>query len=56
MMASVHVAQMKFTPEKLAKRTFTKEMTIDVLDEDTGKLMEYRRLMKNPKYRPLYRK
>ena len=26
-----------------------------VLDKDTGKLMEYRQLMKNPKYRPLYR-
>ena len=26
-----------------------------VLDKDTGELMEYRRLMKNPKYRPLYR-
>ena len=26
-----------------------------VLDKDTGKLMEYQSLMKNPKYRPLYR-
>jgi len=27
-----------------------------VLDEDTGELMEYRAVMKNPKYRPLYAK
>ena len=27
-----------------------------VLDEDTGELMEYRNLMNNPKYSPLYRK
>ena len=27
-----------------------------VLDEDTGELMEYRGLMKNPKYRKLYAK
>ena len=26
-----------------------------ILYEDTGELMEYCRLMKNPKYRPLYR-
>ena len=25
------------------------------LDKDSGELMEYRRLMKNPKYRQLYR-
>ena len=25
-----------------------------VIDEETGELMEYRKLMKNPKYRPLY--
>ena len=26
-----------------------------ILDEDTGEFMEYRHLMKNPKYLPLYR-
>jgi hypothetical protein len=31
------------------------ELINAVLDEDTGELMEYRRLMKNPKYRTLYR-
>ena len=31
-------------------------MTNAVLDEDTGELMEYRHLMKNPKYRQLYGK
>ena len=30
-------------------------MLIAVLDKETGELMEYRKLMKNPKYRPLYR-
>ena len=31
-------------------------MISSVLDEDIGKIMEYRNLMKNPKYRLLYRK
>ena len=31
-------------------------MISSVLDEDIGKIMEYRNLTKNPKYRLLYRK
>ena len=31
-------------------------MLSSVLYEDTGELMEYRKLIKNPKYRPLYQK
>ena len=31
------------------------ELINAVLDKDTGELMEYRRLMKNPRYRTLYR-
>ena len=33
-----------------ASRRFPLEMLNAVLDEDTGDLMEYRALMKNPKY------
>ena len=55
MLESVHVAHLHVTPEKLAQQNFMREMISAVLDEDTGELMEYRRLTKNPRYRPLYR-
>ena len=55
MLASVNRAQLTVTPAQLARRKFLKEMLSAVLDEDTGELVEYRKLMKNPKYRPLYR-
>ena len=45
---------MKLSPKKLASRRFTIEMIKAVLNEETGKLMEYRQIMKNPKYRQLY--
>ena len=59
MLACAYVAQLNATPKALSQRRFP--ITIinavinAVLDKDTGELMEYRRLMKNPKYRPLYR-
>ena len=53
-MASVNVVQLKVTPAQLAQRKFPKEMISSVLDEDTGELMKYHKLMKNTKYRPLY--
>ena len=40
---------MKVTLSKLAHRKFPTELISDVLDGDTGKLMKYQRLMKNPK-------
>ena len=54
MLASVHVAQLKVTPEQLAQRKFPKELFSAVLDKDTGKFMKYQRLINNPKYCPLY--
>ena len=59
MLACANVTQLNATPKALSQRRFPIAMTNAVinavLDEDTGKLMKYRRLMKNPKYRPLYR-
>ena len=54
MLAYVNREKLTVTPAQLARRKFPKEMLSAVLDEDTGELMEYRKLMKNPKYRPLY--
>ena len=47
-------AHLTVTLTQLARRKFPKEMISTVLDENTGELMEYRNLMKNPKYCPLY--
>ena len=41
-------------PKNLANRKFPIEMLSAVLDEDTGELLEYRHLMKNPKYREIW--
>ena len=48
------VAQMKISPKKLSSRRFPIEMSNAVLNEETRELMEYRHIMKNPKYRQLY--
>jgi hypothetical protein len=56
MLSCADVSQLKVSPRTLASRCFPFEMINAVLDEDTGELMEYRHLMKNPKYRQLYGK
>ena len=43
-------------PRNLASQKFPFKMINAVLDEDTWELMEYRHLVKNPKYRQLYNK
>ena len=48
------VAQMKLFPKQLYSRRFLIEMINAILNEETGELMEYRHIMKNPKYRQLY--
>ena len=53
-MAYLNVAPQKLAPKRLAQRRFPLEIISAVLDEDTGKLMEYRKLMKKTKYRNLY--
>ena len=54
MFAAADIRQGALSPKLLANRRFLTEMINAVLDEDTGELMEYRAVMKNPKYRPLY--
>ena len=53
MLAYVNREQLTVTPAQLTRREFLKDMLSDVLVENTGKLMEYRKRMKNPKYRHL---
>ena len=47
MMAYLNTEYQELTLEWLAQRNFPLEMLSAVLDEDTGKLMEYRYFMKN---------
>ena len=54
MLRCVTVAHMKLSPKQLSIRHFPIEMINAVLNEETGELMEYRHIMKNPKYRQLY--
>ena len=54
MLLCATVAQMKLFPKQLASHRFPVEMINAVLNEETGKLMEYRHIMKNLKYRQLY--
>ena len=46
------------TPKSTASRKFPKqffsEISAAVLDGDTGKLLEYRHLMKNPKFKAIW--
>ena len=55
MLEYINVAQRRLTHVRLAQRKFPIEILSAVLNEDTGKFMEYLKLMKNPKYRNLYR-
>ena len=54
MLTCATVAQMKISPKQLASRRFPIEIINSVINEETGKLMEYRHIMKNTKYRQLY--
>ena len=48
----------EMSPKSTASRQFPKqffsEITAAVLDGDTGKLLEYRHLMKTPKYKEIW--
>ena len=46
---------LNLSPARLAGRRFPLEMLNAVLNEETGEIMEYRQLMKSPKYRNLYK-
>ena len=54
MMAYLNRAQLTVTPAQLVWRKFPKEMFSPVIYKETVELMDYRNLIKNPKYRPLY--
>ena len=54
MLACAKIAQLDLAPKRLASRSFPLEILYAVLNEDTGELMEYRALMRNPKYQTLY--
>ena len=56
MFACTDRMQLNMSPRKLAGRKFPIEMINAVLNEGTGEIMEYRQVMKNPKYCRLYDK
>ena len=43
-------------PQQLASRKFPIHMLNAVLNEETGKMMEYRHLLADPKYKTIYSK
>ena len=54
MLRCATVAQMKLSPKQLSSCRFPIEMIITVLNEETGELMKYRHITKNPRYCQLY--
>ena len=53
MLSCADVAQLKLSPRNLVSQHFLIKMINAVLDKDTGELVEYRHLTKNPKYHQL---
>ena len=56
MLSCATINQLRLSPKNLASRRFPVEMINAVLNEETGDLMEYRQVMKFPKYQKLYAK
>ena len=56
MFACADVMQLTMSPRKLAGRKFPLKIINAVLNEETGEIIEYRQVIKNPKYRKLYEK
>ncbi len=54
MLACVEISQLRLVPQTLAGQKFPIKMINTVLNEDTGNLIKYRALMKDPKYQKLY--
>ena len=54
-MAYLNTKTRQLVPIKLAQRRFQLEILSAILDNDTSKLMEYRKLIRKPKYLQLYR-
>ncbi len=54
MLACAEISQLMLDPQMLACQELPIEMINVVLNENTGELMEYRALIKDPKYQKLY--
>jgi hypothetical protein len=55
----LHLSQLHaptLTAQRAASRLFPTDFLNAILNEDTGELMEYRHLIKNPKYSTVWRK
>ncbi len=55
MLSCAAINQMNLSPESLVSCCFTLEIINAVLNKETGEIMEYRHIMKSPKYRNLYK-
>ena len=55
MLRMINIQQPNFSPKRAASRKYPKEALAAVLNEETGELMEYRHLIANPKYRPIWK-
>ena len=56
MLACANVMWLPMSPKNLAQRKYPREIINTVLNQATGEMMEYRQVMKNPKYQELYEK
>ena len=56
MLTCANIVQLPMSPQNLAQRRYPSEMINAVLNQETGEMMEYRQVMKKPKYRTLYEK
>ena len=54
MLSCAAVSQLRLLPKSLATRRYPIEMINAVINKETGDIMEYRHILKNPKYRELY--
>ena len=59
-LSAIDISSLQLNTAKLASRQFPRQVTCEmanaVVDAETGELMEYRHLMKNPKYREIWSK
>ena len=56
MLRMINIQGNNITPKQAASRLLPKEVLAEVLNEETGELMEYRHLIANPKYRATWSK
>ena len=55
MISCATINQLNLSPASLAGRRLPLEIINAVLNKETGEIMEYRQIMKSPKYRNLYK-